>query len=65
MKKQTRREFLKTTAIGAAAISASAAIPGNGASQEKTSAGRRSPKKEDAHDLYRASLNEDGKRFAK
>jgi len=35
MEKKTRREFLKTAAIGAAALSASAGLPESGQAQEK------------------------------
>lgn len=35
MEKKTRREFLKTAAIGAAVVSASAGLPEDGEAQEK------------------------------
>jgi len=55
MKKQTRREFLKTTAIGAAAISASAATPGNGGSQPKPPAAE-DPMKRKMHTISTGEL---------
>ena len=55
MKKQTRREFLKTTAIGTAAISASAAFPGDGVSQEKTPAAE-DPRKRKMHTISTGEL---------
>ena len=55
MKDQTRREFLKTTAMGAAAISASAAVPGDGASQPQAPPAE-DPRKRKMHTISAGEL---------
>jgi Xaa-Pro aminopeptidase len=56
MKDQTRRDFLKAGAMGAAVISASSVFPGNGVSQEKTPLAAQDPRKRKMHTISTAEL---------